>query len=109
MDDPGLSCGSSSGLDGIRDGTGTQLDLSLKGKSQALDGQKFKFEADGQMTWEPEAGVISFIATTDVGIVFTGMAVMGSGTKRAFATTTFYSGAAKGKAVFYGKSKKQNT
>jgi|GEM_PF-2863434 len=78
-------------------------DITLKGTSNTLDGQKFPFTATGSMSWDEATGAVSFTAATSAGVPFTGDGTLARGAKSSYASTSFNCGAILGNAIFAGK------
>jgi hypothetical protein len=86
--------------------------VSFKAKTQTLQGQKFKFVANGQMTWNRATGAVEFSASTDQGAMFEGaghMVVTDTGNKVWGLTSLSFTGQEGdvGQAIFTGKLSKK--
>jgi hypothetical protein len=95
--------GWAAGVGAVEAKAAATYDVTLKGTSNTLDGQKFPFTATGVMTWDQTTGAVTFTATTSVGVTFTGAGILARGAKASYALTTFDSGFVTGSAVFLGK------
>jgi len=91
-------------------GADVTWDVTMKGKSATLAGQKFKFAGDGTMTWDQVAGTVSFNLTTPNGPwTGTGALVVAANGKTVYGVVDIPAGGAGAAAIFTGKLKKKGT
>jgi len=83
-------------------------DVSMKGVSKTMAGDKFKFGGDGGMTWDRDTGDVSFNLTTAQGPwTGTGTMVVADNGKTVYGLVNFLAGGEDAVAIFRGKMKKK--
>jgi hypothetical protein len=83
-------------------------DVTMKGVSKTMAGDKFKFGGDGTMTWDAVTGDVSFNVMTQAG-AWTGTGTMATAQngKTTYGTVAFDAGGQAAASIFIGKVTKK--